>query len=47
MIRVTLEGLVKRYDRVAIVDGASLEIPPGELTFVLGPSARARPRSPG
>ena len=42
MIRVTLEGLVKRYDRVAVVDEASLEIRPGELTYVLGPSGAGK-----
>ena len=42
MIRVILEGLVKRYDRVAVVDGASLEIRPGELTYVLGPSGAGK-----
>lgn len=42
MIRVTLEGLTKRYDRVAVVDGASLEIHPGELTFLLGPSGAGK-----
>lgn len=42
MIRVTLDGLVKRYDRMAVVDSASLEIPPGELTFVLGPSGAGK-----
>ena len=42
MIRVTLEGLVKRFDRVAVVDGASLEIRPGELTFLLGPSGAGK-----
>ena len=42
MIRVTLEGLVKRYDRVAVVDGASLEIEPGSLTCVLGPSGAGK-----
>ena len=42
MIRVTLEGLVKRYDRIAVVDGASLEIRPGELTYVLGPSGAGK-----
>jgi ABC-type Fe3+/spermidine/putrescine transport system ATPase subunit len=42
MIRVTLEGLTKRYDRVAVVDGASLDIPPGELTFLLGPSGAGK-----
>ena len=37
MIRVIIEGLVKRYGRVAAVDGASLEIGPGELACLLGP----------
>jgi ABC-type Fe3+/spermidine/putrescine transport system ATPase subunit len=42
MIRVTLEGLVKRYDRLAVVDGASLEIRPGELAYVVGPSGAGK-----
>jgi ABC-type sugar transport system ATPase subunit len=37
MIRVILDGLVKRFDRVAVVDGASLEIRPGELLVLVGP----------
>ncbi len=42
MIRVVLENLVKRYDEVAVVDGTSLEIRPGELTFILGPSGSGK-----
>jgi ABC-type Fe3+/spermidine/putrescine transport system ATPase subunit len=42
MIRVVLENLVKRFDEVAVVDGASLEIRPGELSFVLGPSGSGK-----
>jgi ABC-type Fe3+/spermidine/putrescine transport system ATPase subunit len=42
MIRVTAHGLVKRYDRVAVVDGASLEIEPGEITCLLGPSGAGK-----
>jgi ABC-type Fe3+/spermidine/putrescine transport system ATPase subunit len=42
MIRVVLENLVKRYDDVAVVDGASLEIRPGELAFLLGPSGAGK-----
>jgi ABC-type Fe3+/spermidine/putrescine transport system ATPase subunit len=42
MIRVVLENLVKRYDEVAVVDGASLEIRPGEMSFVLGPSGSGK-----
>ena len=42
MIRVVLENLVKRYDGVAVVDGASLEIRPGELSIVLGPSGSGK-----
>jgi len=42
MIRVTLEKLTKRHKRVAVVDGASLDIPRGELTFLLGPSGAGK-----
>lgn len=42
MIRVTLDGLVKRYGRVAVVDQASLEVLPGELTYLLGPSGAGK-----
>jgi ABC-type Fe3+/spermidine/putrescine transport system ATPase subunit len=42
MIRVVLDGLVKRYERLAVVDGASLEIRPGELTYLLGPSGAGK-----
>lgn len=42
MIRMTLEGLVKRYDGVAVVDGASLEVRPGELVCLLGPSGAGK-----
>lgn len=37
MIRVVLDGLVKRFDRIAVVDHASMEVVPGELTYLLGP----------
>lgn len=42
MTRVTAHGLVKRYDRVAVVDGASLELAPGEITLLLGPSGAGK-----
>lgn len=42
MIRVVLDNLVKRYDDVAVVDGASMEIRPGELSYVLGPSGSGK-----
>jgi ABC-type Fe3+/spermidine/putrescine transport system ATPase subunit len=42
MRRVILEGLVKRYDGVAVVDGASIELRPGEMTYVLGPSGAGK-----
>lgn len=42
MTRVTVHGLVKRYDRVAVVDGASLELDPGEITLLLGPSGAGK-----
>jgi len=37
MIRVIAEGLVKYYGRVAAVDHASMRLPPGELSCLLGP----------
>src|SRR5271167_3538419 len=42
MIRVILEGLVKHYGAVAAVDGASLELRPGEMTYVLGPAGAGK-----
>ena len=42
MIRVVLDNLVKKFDGVAVVDGASLEIRPGALAFVLGPSGSGK-----
>ena len=42
MIRVVLENLVKRFDGVAVVDGASMEIRPGELSYILGPSGSGK-----
>jgi ABC-type Fe3+/spermidine/putrescine transport system ATPase subunit len=42
MIRVVLDGLVKRYEGVAVVDGASFEVRPGELTVLLGPSGSGK-----
>jgi ABC-type Fe3+/spermidine/putrescine transport system ATPase subunit len=42
MRRVILEGLVKRYAGISVVDGASFELRPGELTYVLGPSGAGK-----
>lgn len=42
MIRVNADGLVKHFDRVPVVDGASIELPPGEITVVLGPSGAGK-----
>jgi ABC-type Fe3+/spermidine/putrescine transport system ATPase subunit len=42
MVRVTLEGLIKRYDRIAVVDGASMEIEAGSLAYLLGPSGAGK-----
>ena len=38
MIRVRFDRLTKRYDRDPAVDDASLELPAGEVTVLLGPS---------
>jgi ABC-type Fe3+/spermidine/putrescine transport system ATPase subunit len=37
MIRVILERLEKRFGALAAIDGVSLELRPGEVTYVLGP----------
>ena len=42
MTRVVLSGLVKRFDHVAVVDDVSLELNPGELTYLLGPSGAGK-----
>jgi ABC-type Fe3+/spermidine/putrescine transport system ATPase subunit len=42
MMRLVIDGLVKRFERVAVIDGVSLEVHPGELTFVLGPSGSGK-----
>src|SRR5262249_55008870 len=42
MIRLILDGLVKRDDRGAVVDGASVGVRPGELAVVLGPSGAGK-----
>jgi ABC-type Fe3+/spermidine/putrescine transport system ATPase subunit len=42
MIRVTLEGLVKRYGAIPAVDGASFELRPGGMNYVLGPSGAGK-----
>src|SRR5215471_7944232 len=42
MRRVILEGLVKRYAGVAAVEGASFELRPGAMTYVLGPSGAGK-----
>jgi ABC-type Fe3+/spermidine/putrescine transport system ATPase subunit len=42
MIRVILEGLVKRFGTIAAVDGASLELRPGEMTYIVGPAGAGK-----
>lgn len=42
MIRVVLDGLTKRYDRVAVVDGTNLEVRPGDFTVLVGPSGAGK-----
>ena len=42
MLRVFIDGLVKRYRQVAAVDGATLDLRPGELTCLLGPQGAGK-----
>ena len=42
MIRVSVQGVVKRFERIAVVDGASFDLSPGEMTFLLGPSGAGK-----
>jgi ABC-type Fe3+/spermidine/putrescine transport system ATPase subunit len=42
MVRVIFDNLVKRYGPVLAVEGASLEIRPGELACVLGPEGAGK-----
>ncbi len=42
MSRVSVHGLVKRYGKVPVVDGASIELSPGEITLLLGPSGAGK-----
>jgi len=37
-----LDNLDKRFAGVAVVDGASMEVRPGEISFVLGPSGAGK-----
>ena len=37
MLRVLIDGLVKRYRHIAAVDGPTLDLSPGELTCLVGP----------
>jgi ABC-type Fe3+/spermidine/putrescine transport system ATPase subunit len=42
MLRVILEGLVKRYGSISAVDEASFELRPGGMNYVLGPSGAGK-----
>ncbi|MHC4784859.1 MAG: ABC transporter ATP-binding protein [Planctomycetota bacterium] len=38
MTTISIEGLTKRFGQTVAVDDVSLEVPSGELFFILGPS---------
>lgn len=42
MIRVVLDTLLRRHDGTPVVDGASLEIGPGEMMYVVGPAGAGK-----
>jgi ABC-type Fe3+/spermidine/putrescine transport system ATPase subunit len=42
MTTLQLDGLIKRYERVAVVDGATLEVRHSELTVILGPAGAGK-----
>lgn len=42
MVKVTFDNILKRYRRAAVVDHASLEIRPGELMALVGPSGSGK-----
>ncbi|GAC1342061.1 MAG: ABC transporter ATP-binding protein [Isosphaeraceae bacterium] len=42
MVRVVMDSLVKRYQRVASLDRTSLELAPGEFTIVVGPEGAGK-----
>jgi ABC-type Fe3+/spermidine/putrescine transport system ATPase subunit len=42
MIRVVLDGLVQHVERLAVLDCVSMEVRPGELTYLLGPSGSGK-----
>jgi ABC-type Fe3+/spermidine/putrescine transport system ATPase subunit len=42
MLRVTLQGLVKHYGAIPAVDGASFDLRPGGMNYVLGPSGAGK-----
>ena len=42
MMRLVAENLVKRFDGVAVVDGAALDVRPGEVAYLLGPSGAGK-----
>ena len=40
---ISARGLTKRYGRTVAVDHIDLEIPPGRIVGLIGPTAPARP----
>ena len=42
MTVVRLDGVTKRYERIAVVDGVSLEARPGQATYIVGPAGAGK-----